>query len=419
MHQFSKPIIISFILLLSFSITIYAQENDRKLDISGQIRMRSENDAKDFNNDTGVHDFTLLRSRLNLKFSYSDKLIAFVQLQDSRTFGEEATEGARATLTSIKNIDLHEGYIQLNHLFFPWLSYKFGRMAIKYDTQRLIGINEWSNVGRSFNGSIVTLSFTKVRIDLLNITLYESGRAPDLADGDQTLSGIWLKINNPALKNFNIYALTDEDRQLDADDNYKIQRATVGAQLKKEWSLLHLEAEMNLQTGKMNHTTDIFAYYLSGALGFDLDKNKKTNLSLGIDHLSGDKSNTDKYECFNTLYPARHRYFGYLDFFTDIPQNTRNLGLTNFMAKLKTQSFDRIKLAADVHYFRLAQGALLEDASFSKELGAEVDLTFGYDYSKNVNFTFGASIFVPGKVFKEWKGSDPSFWLYGQTSVSF
>jgi hypothetical protein len=220
-------------------------------------------------------------------------------------------------------------------------------------------------------------------------------------------------------KNLNVYVLTDEDRQKDADDNYKIQRATVGAQFKRDWNPVHLEAELNLQTGKMDYNTDILAYYLSGALGFDLGENKKTNLSLGVDCLSGDKSNTDKHECFNTLYPAKHRYFGYMDYFTDIPRHTRNLGLTDFMANLKTESFDKIKLAADVHYFRLSQGALLEDASTSKELGAEVDLTFGYDYSKNVNFTFGTSVFVPGKVFKEWKGTDPSFWFYGQTSVSF
>jgi hypothetical protein len=401
------------------SVIVFAQTEERKLDISGQIRMRGENDAKDFNNDTDPSDFTLLRSRLNLKFSYSEKLIAFAQLQDSRTFGEEGTDGATATLASLKNVDLHEGYIQLNHLFFPWLSYKFGRMAIKYDTQRLIGINEWSNIGRSFDGSIVTLSFQKIRIDMLNVTLYESGRAPDLTDGDQTLTGVWVKINSSKLKNFNIYALTDEDRQIDADDNFKIQRATVGAQLKKDWSPVHLEAELNLQTGKMDYKADILAYYLSGALGFDLGKNKKTSLSLGIDYLSGDKTNTNKYECFNTLYPAKHGFFGYMDYFTDIPKHTRNLGLTDLMAKLKTESIDKIKLAADVHYFRLSQSAVLEDASSSKELGAEIDLTFGYDYSNNVNFTFGTSFFMPGKVFKEWKGADPSFWFYGQTSVSF
>ncbi|MCU0643837.1 MAG: alginate export family protein, partial [bacterium] len=158
-------------LLLIMSVIVSAQTEEKKLDISGQIRMRGETDGKDFNNDTDPSDFTLLRSRLNLKFSYSEKIIAFAQLQDSRTFGEEGTDGATATLASLRNVDLHEGYIQLNHLFFPWLSYKFGRMAIKYDTQRLIGINEWSNIGRSFDGSIVTLSFQKIRIDMLNVTL--------------------------------------------------------------------------------------------------------------------------------------------------------------------------------------------------------------------------------------------------------
>ncbi len=113
MKHLSKIISICLTLVLCFFLTVSAQNEERKFDASGQLRLRGETDDKDFNNDTQEYDFTLMRTRLNLKFGYSDKLVVFAQLQDSRTFGKESSEGAAATLASISNVDLHQGYFQI------------------------------------------------------------------------------------------------------------------------------------------------------------------------------------------------------------------------------------------------------------------------------------------------------------------
>lgn len=419
MKHFSSTIIICLILLLSFYRVLYAQPEERKFDASGQIRLRTESDNKDFNNDTKEIDFTLMRTRLNLKFNFSDQLVVFTQLQDSRTFGEEGAEGATATLTSMRNIDLHQGYFQINRLFFPWLNFKFGRMELSYGAQRLIGVNGWSNIGRAFNGSIMTLNFNSVQIDFIESTLYESFQAPDTLNGDQTLNGIWVKFNRPQSYHLNLYVLTDEDKERNADEDSKFNRITSGTRIESDFNRLNLEAEANVQAGKINFTQEILAFYLSGALSFNFGPKGKSQFSLGLDYLSGDKPGTDKYECFNTLYPAKHKFFGYMDYFTDIPKHTRNLGLTDIMAKAKFSPHEKMSLGGDFHYFRLSQTATLNQGSSSKELGTELDLTFSFDYLKNVNFTAGSSVFIPGKVFKDWKGKDPSFWFYGQTTVSF
>lgn len=419
MNKLNRVAIFSLMLLLSLVTLVDAQSNDRKFEASGQLRLRSETDNKDFDNDTGAIDFTLMRTRLNLKFSYSDKLVVFAQLQDSRTFGEEGQDAATSTLTSLRNIDLHQGYFQIHRLFFPWLNYKFGRLELAYGAQRLIGLNDWNNVGRAFNGSVMTLSFKTVQIDFIESTLVESFQAPDTLNGDQTLSGIWMKIQRPGSPLLNFYVLTDEDKQKNTEDASRFQRSTVGARIENKWQRLQLEAEANLQAGKINFTQDILAWYLSGLLRFDFDEHSKNQFWLGADYLSGDNSNTEKYECFNTLYPARHKFFGYMDYFTDIPRHTRNLGLTDLMVKAKYSPHEKISLAGDFHYFRLAQSAVLSDGSASKELGAEFDFTFSFDYLKNLNFTLGSSVFIPNQVFKEWKGDDPSFWVYGQTTVNF
>lgn len=419
MNRFSRPIIFSLVLLLIFSLSGYAQTDERKFEASGQLRLRAENDQKDFNNDTGEIDFTLMRTRLNLKFTYSDKLTVFAQLQDSRTFGEEAPTAATSTLTSRRNVDLHQGYFQINRLFFPWLNYKFGRMELAYGAQRLIGLNNWNNVGRAFNGSVMTLNFKTVQIDFIESTLVESFRAPDTLNGDQTLNGIWAKFQRPQSPRLDVYIISDEFKQQNADEKSQLNRSTLGARIEDKWNRLKLEAEANLQAGKMDFTRDILAFYLSGWLGYDFDADAKNQLSLGADYLSGDKASTDKYECFNTLYAARHKFFGYMDYFTDIPKHTRNLGLTDLMVKGKFSPAARFSLGGDFHYFRLSQSAILTDGSTSKELGAEFDFTFSFDYLKNLNFTAGSAVFVPGTVFKEWQGKDPSFWVYGQTTVNF
>lgn len=419
MNHFSKILSICLILALGFVLTVSAQNEERKFDASGQLRLRGETDGKDFNNDTEEIDFTLMRTRLNLKFSYTDKLVVFAQLQDSRTFGEENVDGQAATLTSIRNVDLHQGYFQINRLFFPWLNYKFGRMELSYGAQRLIGVNQWSNIGRTFNASVMTLKFNAVQIDFIGSTLSESFQAPDTLKGDQVLNGVWLKYNRPKSFNLNLYVLTDENKQQNADKDSKFLRSTVGTRVESKFSQLNLEAEANLQAGKTSFTQDVLAFYLSGALSFDFDPDGKTQVGLGVDYLTGDKPGTDKYECFNTLYAARHKFFGYMDYFTDIPKHTRNLGLTDLIARAKFSPFEKMSLAGDLHYFRLSESAKLKDGTSSQELGTELDLTFGYDYMKNVNFTLGTSVFVPAQVFEEWKGKDPSFWIYAQTTVNF
>ncbi|MDZ7319964.1 MAG: alginate export family protein, partial [candidate division KSB1 bacterium] len=294
MYKFSSSIIFSLALLFIFSLTSYAQSDERKFEASGQLRLRAETDNKDFNNDTGEIDFTLMRTRLNLKFTYSDKLIVFAQLQDSRTFGEESVTAATSTLTSLRNVDLHQGYFQINRLFFPWLNYKFGRMELAYGAQRLIGVNSWSNVGRAFNGSVMTLNFKSVQIDFFESTLAESFQAPDTLNGDQTLNGIWAKVQHPNSPRFDFYVISDEFKQQNRDEKSRLSRSTIGARIEDKWNHLNLEAEANLQAGKMNFTQDILAFYLSGLLSLNFDAAAKNQLSLGGDYLSGDKTSTDK-----------------------------------------------------------------------------------------------------------------------------
>lgn len=86
-------------LLLTSSLVLQAQG----LIVPGQVRHRSERVDNDFSDLTPSYGFSLLRTRLNMKFT-NEKNRAFIQIQDSRKFGD-----ATNTLTdgSVDLLDFH------------------------------------------------------------------------------------------------------------------------------------------------------------------------------------------------------------------------------------------------------------------------------------------------------------------------
>lgn len=411
--------ILLLVLILVDSLMLFAQPDNKKLEISGQIRMRSEGDDRDFNTDAEGYSYSYLRNRVNVKGMYSDKVIGFIQLQDSRLFGAEDTTGATSTLKNTSNVDMRLGYVQVNRIFWKWLNYKFGRMEFVYGAERLLGSNPWSNVSRSFDGSVLSLNFDRAQIDLINVTLYESNIAADTTNGDNALTGIWANFKLSENKSLDFYVLNDNDQEINADDKIKLQRITLGSHFKGKIGKFDVETEFDFQTGKMNYTRDISAFYFTSAIGYTFPVFLKPGVTVGYDYISGDKSDTEEYECFNTLYPANHRFWGYMDYFKDMPKNTRNLGVNDLMVKTKFKLHKNLSLKIDGHYFQLSESAVLKNDSMSSNLGSEVDLTLDFDYCESVQFKLGGSFFVPGDVFKEWKGEDPAFWGFSQVTMNF
>jgi hypothetical protein len=282
-----------------------------------------------------------------------------------------------------------------------------------------LGSNPWSNLSRAFDGGVLSLVFRRFQTDLMHVTLYESNLVENTTDGDQALSCMWTTVRLSDLNVLELYALRDTDQQIDADARNKMERVTIGSRFKGKLGQMDIESEFNWQTGTMNYSRDISAFYITQSFGYTLPTALKPNIKLAFDYLSGDKSDTDAYECFNTLYPATHRYFGYMDYFKDIPRHTRDLGLRDWMVMTKFELMKNLSLKLDGHYFQLAQVAVLESGARSRHMGAEIDLTLDFTYRENVQFKLGGSVFLPDAVYDEWKGGDPSYWFFGQTTVDF
>ena len=374
---------------------------------NGQIRHRFEMDNKDFNSETKLNNFNLLRSRLGVTYQNNKNLSAFFQVQDSRTFGEEFS-----TLSdgSANNLDLHQGYFSIKNVFELPLDIKVGRFEAAYGGQRLIGAVGWHNIGRSFDGLIFKLKMEKGNIDFFSFNEVEKMQKSNI--DDQNIFGAYGNFNVSESVNFQPYLIWQRRNPAKI-----LNRQTIGFYSKGKITNLNYEAEFAYQIGKRNNL-DVSALLAAFTLGYTFAEASKPSLGVGFDYLSGDDDFTDdKYKVFDTMYATNHKFYGFMDYFVDIPSHTNNAGITDIQAKGSLNPINKGNLSAVYHIFNTSKDLQI-GSKMEKSLGSELDVTFNYKYDKNVAFTGGLSFFFPGELFKLTRGEDVSTWIYLMTVVS-
>lgn len=389
-------LVISILFLSSLQVT--AQD---KIKVNGQIRPRLQVDNKDFNSSTDVNSFTELRSRLGVNFSVSKDLSGFVQIQDSRRFGSEPS-----TLSDTKNLDLHQAYFNIRKIFKLPFDVKIGRMELSYGSQRLIGAVGWHNVGRSFDGSVLKLVTKTVDIDFIGARTNESGLTSDTLDSFLFSAYGNLKV----LKGYKIEPFIIGETRV--HDNF--DRFTVGLFMGDGYKVgFSNELDAAYQFGTQMKDVKIAAYMAAYNLKFTFDTEAKPIIGAGAAYLSGDDGeDATKYKVFNTLYATNHKFYGYMDYFLNIPDNTYGKGLIDIHGKASIIPFSKFTLALAYHLFNSSENFTLNNGNTSTNFGSEIDITLAYGYNEFVKFVGGFSYFSPGDIFKEKRGEDSSTWTY-------
>ncbi len=161
----------------------------KKVSIDGQIRLRAEyrdpiaySSVALMNEDD---DLYLSRLRLNIKFAVNDTIDVFVQPQDSRTFGQET-----GVADNDKNLDLHQGWIEIRNICETPLTLKAGRFEMLYGDGRVISAAEWSNVARAWDGATIRYAGTDWWIDGF-FTLIKEQANPLGQENDQKFFGLY------------------------------------------------------------------------------------------------------------------------------------------------------------------------------------------------------------------------------------
>lgn len=415
----------TIILTLLVIVTSFPQKNlGDGWKILGQVRLRTELDGRDFSNKTHPLTFASSRIRLGVEKSFDEKLIIFIQAQDSRVFGQESN-----TLANSKNLDLHQGFVKLNRLFGWNWSIQAGRFEVSYGTQRFIGAVGWHYVGRSFDGISFTIAPEIFDLDLFALTVSEPvsyiGNAnpviylyPQEPTPASSIYGVWKKSKINDQNKIDVFGYWEINRQKVAENNYTLNMATVGGSYWGVFNNFYTVVEAGYQFGDIIGK-DVSAYLVSATAFF---KTGNTKLGLGADILSGTNPNetTTKMNTFQPTYATNHKFYGFMDYFINIPKNTMNLGLHDFyIVSVFNPGKSNWSFSINLHHFMSNQTATITTDSDptpheSNMFGQEVDLTVKYEFIKGTTIVWGGSFFVPADLMKNIfkPREDVAYWTY-------
>lgn len=389
------------LLFLLIFTSVLAQET---VEFSGQIRPRFIIDNKDFNSNTDFQTYGEMRSRLGVKFNPTENLTAFFQVQDSRTLGEEP-----GTISNTKNADIHQVYFQVNNLFDLPVNLKAGRMQASYGTERIMALNNWNNIGRSFDGVTLQIDFCtvcEIKLDLFAFRTAESGFPEDSLD--ENVLGAFAELQFIEGHKLQPFAIYRSSTAL----SYPFNAFAVGAYLIGSVNGFSHQAEFISQFGdeKEKGTQSLSAFFAGYNARYTFNAELKPWLGVGLDYYSGDDDpNDNEYKEYSRWFGAGHKYLGYMDYF---PRNTFGVGLMDIHVKAGMKSIGKLKIKSALHIFNSAENYTLADNSTSNSFGTEFDLVLTYDYNDYLDFEIGGGLFLPGEIFEENFGSDNSTWFY-------
>jgi len=409
-------------LLLLTSAPILAQTvKVDKVDVtlSGEVRVRSELDAR--TSDSGTDHATLLRTRLGALAKPSEQVSVFIQLSDSRVFGEEANTLTDATAD---RLDVHQAWLAWNPQ--PNLTLTVGRQELAFADERLVGAVNWTNVSRAFDGARLNVRSGEWTLDGFAMSLDEqaallaTGLDPrvnaDSTASDRSLFGLWA-----ATGHFELFALGDMNAT-DGPDRSDIDRYTIGGRARTQHGNVALQATGAYQVGDQTQTgiprQDLQAFFGSAAANYLLTGSLRGQIGVQADYLSGDESPLDDtFGGFNTLYATNHKFYGFMDLFLDLPRQTGDLGLVDVMFRAMIRP-NVWTIKADLHHFSLAE----KNPAGDKAIGVELDLTASGKLIGGLGIQAGYSLFSPSaaaKVSPIGLREDTLHWAYVQLFARF
>ena len=389
------------------------------IEFSGQLRERSEFNDKSFD-ETQHHDvYHQLRTRLKATATVNEQVRVVAEVQDARTFGEESS-----TLNAgAPHFDLRQGYVEVKGLADGLLGFTLGRQALAYANERLLGAIDWHPYGQTFDAGVLRLTSGDFRFDAIGAAITRNPAAPTYSR-DVFLAGGWAVWSpKDARQTVQAFFLYDNPATTAVRQN----RQTAGVYAGGHVAGFDYELDAALQMGDYLVTGDpsrsISANMVGVRVGYSFPEIAKLRVGAGFDRLSGMDAGSGDYTAFHTLYATNHKYYGFMDYFLNIPGNTNGLGLQDIIAQVSLVPAEGLSLAADLHLFSTASdpaefGGSMADKS--TPIGTEIDVTAKWSVAKAVSMTLGYSMFSGAADRAVLMGTtDATSWAYLMTTVNF
>jgi hypothetical protein len=356
--------------------------------------------------------FVSQRTRIIADY-FSDDISTRISLQDARVWGDEIQVQSQA------RVALHEAWLQLN--LGSGLFLKAGRQELVYDDHRLLGNLEWAQQARSHDGALLKWIGENSQLHLgfaFNQSAQNVFETTYNLNNYKGLAMIWFENKVDKENKFSLIGVADffeESGNFLGIDN----RGTFGGNYYHTGEKLELQGTAYYQIGRTVTDADIAAYMFSAQGFYNLGEFK---IGAGIDYLSGNDRNSESFNSFNTLYATNHKFYGFMDHFLNIPNDTRGAGLVDIYAKLKYQFAEKWNANLDFHSFSSEQPFLdfSTGEEIDKALATEIDLVVKNNFNSFTTIFLGASMLFPTDDFKTLQSrpfGDNSTWLWAMISV--
>ena len=322
----------------------------QEIEVSGQVRPRWE--SRDF---VDVEDdgegFVSMRTRVGVLAGLAPVARAFAQIQDVRVWGEEfhTTNDATADM-----LDVHQAWIEVGRA--ETTNLRVGRQEARYGGERLIGVADWIQQARAFDGLRGTTLLGTTRLDGFWFQLADEASHTPVLD-DAMLSGLYATTPIGA-HTAEAFALWNTD--------FRTSQGTAGGRWLGRAGIVGWRLEGAAQFGE-RADRDVSAHLLSGEVGVEVVDG--VVVSAMYDRLSGDDEPADdEAHVFDTLFASNHKFYGYADLFLNIPVQTAGRGLQDAALKTTWHPLEPLTLSLDLHRFLAAADDGLADGHFADEL---------------------------------------------------
>ncbi|OQW49173.1 MAG: hypothetical protein A4S09_03660 [Proteobacteria bacterium SG_bin7] len=389
--------------------------------IKGSFRIRSARES--YTNLTTVRDSTLMRARIDLKFTPNSEIDVFLQPQLSKVMGEPivtttATTGGTSSATSSTSGNVVDAGMVMHQAYFDyhpysWLKLQAGRQVLSYGDELVIGGLEWHNVGRTFDAVRVKANYSFGWSELFTSKLVDNSVSSSATNGDRDLHGFYNSFSPFTwLKNFDLYYFYQDDYTL-VNTTGKTDLKAFGVRLASTIGGLDYRLEYTKENGTAV-TKESEAYQGDIEVGYKFNEvSWKPRISL--ESFTAGSS-------YNQLYPTVHKWLGYADLF----------GRRNISGFVVHTSFEvgGVSTMIDFHQFTRSDSTVsvfkldgttalgTAGGSTSNDLGTEIDLTVKWKANPNLAVMAGASTFEPGAYLaNQFSGIKPDFYFLQMEST--
>ena len=364
----------------------------------GEIRNGGVTSEPDNPSSEDQSAFVLDRERLVVGYQ-RDFLEAKTTLQHVGTWGQETSA----------NVSVYEAWAKLtarNGLFA-----QLGRLALRYDHERIIGPDDWSvaalthdalRLGYEGHGHKVhaILAYNQNMRALEEPgSYYVPGSRPY-----KTMHTLWYHYDVPkfplsaSLLFMNIGMQGGVVGGIDANAPHTEYQQLVGGYIKFAPKHFSVEGSYYRQMGKQEEGMDIKAWMASAKVSWQ--PNDRCSFDAGYDYLSGDDyfavpkpgqmgiTHHKEMRGFSPVYGSHHKFYGAMDFFyLSTYVNGFSPGLQNLYGSADFHPLKDLTLTGRYHYMAIT--ADLKDIDMT--LGHVIELEASYRLARDISLSAGFS----------------------------